>query len=82
MEFYFTSSFVDLEPEEEPQQREPGRHVENPCRLCLTSVEVPPLQSFRTYSPPSVDRTWGIWGSYHNIPKAIFYLLKGDYIPL
>ena len=23
-----------------------------------------------------MDRTWGIWGSYYNIPKAIFYLLK------
>ena len=23
---------------------------------------------------------WGIWGSYYNTPKAIFYLLKGDYI--
>ena len=22
---------------------------------------------------------WGLWGSYYNIPKAIFYLLKGDY---
>ena len=22
----------------------------------------------------------GIWGSLYNIPKAIFYLLKGDYI--
>ena len=21
----------------------------------------------------------GIWGSYFDIPKAIFYLLKGDY---
>ena len=21
------------------------------------------------------------WGSYYNIPKAIFYLLKGDYTP-
>ena len=21
----------------------------------------------------------GIWGSYYHIPKAIFYLLKGDY---
>ena len=31
------------------------------------------------YSPPEVDRTWGIWGSYYNMPKAIFYLLKGDY---
>ena len=31
------------------------------------------------YSPPLVDRIWGIWGSCYNIPKAIFYLLKGDY---
>ena len=22
----------------------------------------------------------GIWGSYYNIPKAIFYLLEGDYM--
>ena len=29
------------------------------------------------YSPSSIDRIWGIWGSYHNIP----YLLKGDYKP-
>ena len=32
------------------------------------------------YSPPQVDRIWGIWGSYFNIPKAMFYLLKGDYM--
>ena len=31
------------------------------------------------YSPPSVDRIWGIWGSYYTIPKAIFDLLKWDY---
>ena len=35
---------------------------------------------FKISSPPLVDRIWGIWGSYYNIPKAIFYLLKGDYI--
>ena len=34
---------------------------------------------FWVYSPPEVDRIWGIWGSYHTLPKAIFYLLKGDY---
>ena len=33
----------------------------------------------RVYSPAQVDRIWGIWGSYFNIPKAIFCLLKGDY---
>ena len=33
----------------------------------------------RPYSPPQVDRKWGIWESYYNIPKAIFYLPKGDY---
>ena len=26
-----------------------------------------------------VPRIWGIWGSDYKIPKAIFYLLKGDY---
>ena len=31
------------------------------------------------YSPPEVDRIWGIWGFYYNVPKAMFYLLKGDY---
>ena len=31
------------------------------------------------YSPPQADTIWGIWGSYHNLHKAIFYLLKGDY---
>ena len=30
-------------------------------------------------SPPYVERVWDIWGSYYSIPKAIFYLLKGDY---
>ena len=30
-----------------------------------------------TYNPPQVDRIWGIWGPYYNIPKAIF---KGDYM--
>ena len=34
------------------------------------------------YSPPQVDRNWGIWGSYYKIAKVIFYLLKGDYILL
>ena len=40
------------------------------------------LQFSLEYSPPYVDRIWGIWGiwgSCYNIPKAIFYLLKGDY---
>ena len=33
------------------------------------------------YSPPF--RIWGMWGSHYNIPKAIFYLLKGGlYIQL
>ena len=32
-----------------------------------------------TYSPPQVDRVWGIWGLYSDLPEAIFHLLKGDY---
>ena len=31
-------------------------------------------------SPLEVDRISGIWGSYCNIPQAIFYLLEGDYL--
>ena len=31
-----------------------------------------------SYSPHEVDRIWGIWRSYYNVPKAIFCLLKGD----
>ena len=33
---------------------------------------------FLAYSPPEVDRIWGIWVSYYNIPTVIFYLLKGE----
>ena len=29
--------------------------------------------------PPEVDRVRGIWGSYYNVPEAIFYLLNGGY---
>ena len=32
---------------------------------------------FRAEGPP--HRIWDIWGSYCNMPKAIFYLLKGDF---
>ena len=35
---------------------------------------------FTAHSPPSLDRIWGIWGSHNNIPKTVFYLLKGDYM--
>ena len=30
-------------------------------------------------SPPQVHRIWGICGSYFHIPKAVFYLLRGDF---
>ena len=43
---------------------EPNRHLRGSCTR---------------FSPPEVDRTWDIWGSYYNIPKAILYLRKGDY---
>ena len=38
-----------------------------------------PISPTDVYSPPEVDRIEGIWGSDYNIPKAILYLLKGDY---
>ena len=31
---------------------------------------------------PYIHRIWGKWGSYYDSPKAIFYLLKGDYTRL
>ena len=39
------------------------------------------LKKRRAYSPPWVDRIWSMWGSYYitYIPKAVFYLLKGEY---
>ena len=37
------------------------------------------MRNLWDYGPPLVDRIWGIRGSYYDIPKAIFYLLKGDY---
>ena len=44
--------------------------------LISTSNSVPePIEiaNIPTSSPPEVDRIWGTWGSYSNIPKAIFY---------
>ena len=38
-------------------------------------------RSPKPYSPPQVFRILGIWRSYYNVPKARFYLLKGDYNP-
>ena len=37
------------------------------------------MLKFGIYGPAKVDRIWGIWGPCYNIPKAILYLLKGDY---
>ena len=34
---------------------------------------------FGGYSSSEVDRRWGMWRSDYNMPKAVFYLLKGDY---
>ena len=31
------------------------------------------------YSPPEVDSIRGIWGSYYDILKAIFYLFKAPH---
>ena len=56
--------------------------VERARRLLFERISFRCHVSRRTYSPPQVDRIWGIWGSYYNLPKAIFYLLKGEYIHL
>ena len=47
--------------------------------LCLKKVGSLGPGGFWGYSPPLVDRIWGIWGYLDNLPKAIFSLLQGDY---
>ena len=41
--------------------------------------QVPCLSCARTTGPPYANRIWGIWGSYNDVPQAMFYLLMGDY---
>ena len=45
----------------------------------LYRVEGLGFNIMRRHNPPGVDRIWGTWGSYYNITKAIFHLLKGHY---
>ena len=61
-----TSEFGTFQPQ---SSRSPHR--------CLSPYPIPssmPLNP-KPYSPPDVDRIWGIWGSSYNIPKPVFYLL-------
>ena len=44
---------------------------------CVSSPAVSPHARFRDYSPPSVDRIWGRWGSYSKYPKPISIYLRG-----
>ena len=55
-----------LNPNPEPRVGEIMRQVK---ALSLTKVKKAPLKG----------EYGSIWGSYYNLPKAIFYLLKGDY---
>ena len=42
------------------------------CQMILLSTQN--IRAvMRTYSPPQVDRIWGIVGSFYNLPKAIFH---------
>ena len=43
-------------------------------RCCLKARPLPFKKKY-VYSPPQVDRIWGLWRSCYNIPKAIFCLL-------
>ena len=47
----------------------------NPTPQALVPNSRPACAGFKVYGP----RICGIWGSYYNVSKAIFYLLKGDY---
>ena len=45
-----------------------------------SSVRRVMLSKVPGYSHRELDRIWGIWGSYYNIPAAIFCLVKRDYM--
>ena len=48
--------------------------------MVASSVSLGRVEVFaKAYRSLEVGRICGIWGSYYRIPKAIFYLLKGDY---
>ena len=54
-----------------------GRRVLPWLRVCRLGSGLG-LRSGVYVVPLKVDRIWGIWGACYNIPKGIFYLLKGD----
>ena len=49
-----------------------------PTKLHVYGYAARVSRNMPTRSAPEVDYIWGIWGSSYNIPKAIFYLLKGS----
>ena len=69
-----------------PLQQPPGNGTEPkavgklPNTKALSLYVINP-KALNPYSPPWVDRIRGKRGSYCNIPKDIFYLLKGGYQP-
>ena len=84
----FTGPYIHLNPE----VKVPSRSSRSQCctrpqdaawailfNVVITQFFPPVVHNM--YSPPEAGRIWGIWGSYYNIPKAIVYLLKGDYTP-
>ena len=49
-----------------------------PCGFCADGPASCDFGDEAVYSPPSVDRIWGIWGIFLMYPKPKFDLLKGD----
>ena len=57
---------VHVDPEDGPP---------SPCHPDMSTCSL--LENIQENSPPSADRIWGMWGCHYNLPKAIFYLVKG-----
>ena len=70
--FCCCSSYSDIETTTYPWH--PGMRMLHSHSLHTTATNSELLL------PPEINRIWGIWESYYNLPKAIFYLRKGDYI--
>ena len=49
--------------------------------MTRAAAKIKETESLLSYNPAYVDRIWGLWGSHYNMPKAVFYVRKGDSIP-
>ena len=57
-------------------------HQHCDSRAPIPEHQSPEPRTLNPIVPFKKDRIWGIWGSYRNIPTAMYYLLMWNYKPL